>query len=137
MRDNVNTSFNARASGLTALDNLGTEANILESLTGQSLRTPLPRGIRGATTLPLIGGSATLNPAMAALIAAGSSPRLTGEISMAMGRAQRNLAPAMSALPEASRMSRVAGDVSQASQMRPEQPGLNDEEKQFLRMLGN
>jgi hypothetical protein len=137
LRDNVNTSFNARASSLKQLDNLGSEANILESLTGQSLRTAMPRGLPRLSAVPLIGTSATLNPAMAALLAAGSSPRLTGEISMAMGRAQRNLAPAMSALPEASRISRVAGDVSQASQMRPEQPGLNDEEKQFLRMLGN
>jgi hypothetical protein len=99
MRDNVNTSWGKRAElANTLVDNGAT--NLLPSLAGQALSSPLPRGLArwGDAT---VGGLAALasHGAAALPMLAAASPRLVGNAAYGAGVASRGATNLANAIP--------------------------------------
>lgn len=85
MRNNVNTSYGHRLELGEILAKNGAK-NLIEMIAGQSLSTAFPRGLGPITSVSALGVSLSVSPYFAPFIAAGSSPRLMGEIYHAAGR---------------------------------------------------
>jgi len=89
MRNNVNTNYGQRESLASQLESAGQP--FTPALAGQTLSSPIPRGLQSATS-PLAAIAAyTYNPIVGGVTAAASSPRLIGEGARAAGIATRGL----------------------------------------------
>lgn len=89
MRNNVNTNYGQRESLASQLESAGKP--FTPALAGQTLSSPIPRGLQSATSpLAAIAGY-SYNPILGGVTLAGSSPRLIGEASRAAGIATRGI----------------------------------------------
>lgn len=115
-RDNVNTNYGQRQKLVDVLEQHGAP-NLSAALAGQSLSSPIPRGIARASdpiALGLMGASAlTLHPgAMASLLMAPlMSPRVAGEAAHGMGRISGYFG-----LPEVSQRMKSPTQMAQTAQ---------------------
>jgi hypothetical protein len=89
MRNNVNTNYGQRESLATQLEKAGEP--FTPALAGQSLSSPIPRGLQTATSPLAALAGYSYNPILGAATAAASSPRLVGEASRAAGIGTRGL----------------------------------------------
>lgn len=97
MRDNANTSWGKRADYGQALTEAGA-ANLMPSLAGQALSSPIPRGLAKYADLGLAATAALHTPgALAALPFA--SPRLVGEGAYALGSGVRQMNGMFGSIP--------------------------------------
>jgi len=87
MRDNVQTNYGQRLDLVKQLESAG-DANILDSLAGQALSSPMPRGLGGSSLGGMLGvGGVAINPQLL-LTAPAFSPRIVGEGAYIGGRAK-------------------------------------------------
>lgn len=87
MRDNVQTNYGQRLDLVKQLESAG-DANILDSLAGQALSSPMPRGLGGSSLGGMLGvGGVAINPSLL-LTAPAFSPRVVGEGAYIGGRAK-------------------------------------------------
>ena len=88
MRNNVNTDYGARLELAKKLQEMGGN-DLMASLAGQSLSSPIPRGIfgKGADLYALM--HATAEPISAAATALATSPKMVGEGALAAGKIAR------------------------------------------------
>lgn len=99
MRDNVNTSWGKRAELANSLTDAGA-TNLMPSLAGQALSSPLPRGLArwGDASLGTAVALGTHGAAALPMLAA-ASPRLVGNAAYAAGAASRGAAGLTSQIP--------------------------------------
>ena len=108
MRNNVQTNYGNRQRLMDVLEQQG-GTEIMPSLAGQSLSSPVPRGLanKGAELMTL--GASFYNPALAATIPF-QTPRLVGESVYGAGKASRpfvNLANSIKLTPEQLNLARL------------------------------
>ena len=84
MRNNVNTNFGLRKKYVQELEKAGAKS-LIPASAGMTAESWLPRGIQRASS-PAIAFMSSSEPLKALSIAAGSSPRLAGELAHAAGR---------------------------------------------------
>ena len=89
MRDNVQTNYGQRVKLGRQLEAVGGEP-VLAGIAGQALKSPVPRGLQAASTLPTGGISYLAGGAPAAIASLlTSSPRLMGETAYRAGQVSR------------------------------------------------
>lgn len=98
LRDNANTSWGKRASMADRLSEAGAP-NLLSSLSGQALSTPIPRGLAKFADAGIIGSAALAGNPMSLAALPFASPRLMGEVAHGLGAANRNIRNAANYLP--------------------------------------
>ena len=132
LRNNAQTNYGNRLDMMRELEDQG-GVSLMPSLAGQSMNTWTPRGMTGAITkagIPFAGGGLAMsNPAMLPLLAigaAGSSPRLIGETSYALGSGVGGLNRMGQAVTDP--LKQFAGNNARLIQLR----GLLDFDKQAL-----
>lgn len=85
MRDNVQTNYGQRLDLVKQLESVG-NANILDSLAGHALSSPMPRGLGGSSLGGMLGiGGIAHNPALLGTLPL-FSPRAVGEASLVAGK---------------------------------------------------
>jgi hypothetical protein len=88
LRDNANTSWGKRADYAKVLSDAGAP-NLIPSLAGQALGTPIPRGLAKFADAGLAATAAYTNP-MSLMALPAASPRLMGEAAYGLGSAARH-----------------------------------------------
>lgn len=105
MRNDVNTNYGNRVNYAEMLEDASGKP-IMSQLAGQSLSSPMPRGIQKLSATGLTGAS-LVNPMFAPLVAM-SSPRLMGEATILAGQASRPIVNlANSGTPEQRKLAKL------------------------------
>ena len=105
MRNDVNTNYGNRVNYAEMLEQASGKP-IMSQLAGQSLSSPMPRGLQKLSATGLTGAS-LVNPMFAPLVAM-SSPRLMGEATILAGQASRPIVNlANSGTPEQRKLAKL------------------------------
>jgi hypothetical protein len=114
MRDNANTSWGDRAKYADKLAAAGAP-NLLPSLAGKALSTPIPRGLTKYADMAAAAAGGMTNPGTLAALPL-ASPRIVGEVAHGAGAASRHVANAFHrvTIPNVSLLNPVMGTMAPA-----------------------